>query len=202
MLLLTLCLWTHVLALFCWHSQIVCLQAIWVGTFTIMLIFMLVMVIFSHESKCSKISITLFGDVIGLCFHNKSISLLLLSVYQFCVCMFCIVALWNCFEVEPHCNELSVRPFELIFETSQSLALVGQPPRIGHVWRIIRGHSTFRPTTCWFIIHIWYMKMTNHNLWEWLKGTEFWPIRNLYSFLKDWRSPWNCSSEEHLQLHY
>ena len=32
--------------------------------------------------------------------------------------------------------------FEMVFEVSQSLALVGQPTRIGQVWRIVIGHST------------------------------------------------------------
>ena len=33
-------------------------------------------------------------------------------------------------------------PFDMVLETSQSLALVTQPNRIGHMWIIIRGHST------------------------------------------------------------
>ena len=49
--------------------------------------------------------------------------------------------LWDCFEDEPHCNELLALFFDMVFEMSQSSASIGQPTRIGHVWRIIIGHS-------------------------------------------------------------
>ena len=50
--------------------------------------------------------------------------LLLLSAYQFCGCMFCIVALENRFEAKPHCKELLALPFKMVSEMSQSLALL------------------------------------------------------------------------------
>ena len=87
-----------------------------------------------------------------------------LSAYQFCVCMFCMVTLWNCLEAKPCYNESLALPFEIIFGMSQSLTSITQPTRINHIWRIIIRHSTLWPTTCWFIRDIWYMKTTNPNL--------------------------------------
>ena len=58
------------------------------------------------------------------------------------VCMFCIMALWNCLEAKPHCNELLAPPFEMDSGMSPSLALVGQLTRVAHMRRIIIGHST------------------------------------------------------------
>ena len=46
------------------------------------------------------------------------------------------------FEAKPHCNDFLAMPFEMVFEMNQSLALVEQLARIGHMWGIIIGHST------------------------------------------------------------
>lgn len=71
---------------------------------------------------------------------NSAISAILVVLE--CICTLCMfVESWDCFEAKLHCNESLVVPFETAFETSQSLASIGQPITIGHVRRIIRGHN-------------------------------------------------------------
>ena len=55
---------------------------------------------------------------------------------------FCICGFLNCFEAKPHCNKLLAMPLEMVVEMSQSLVLVRQPTRAGHMGRIMVGHST------------------------------------------------------------
>ena len=60
-----------------------------------------------------------------------------------CICTFCMfVESWDCVEAKLHCNELLALPFETASEMSQSLASIGQPTTLAHMWRIIEGHNT------------------------------------------------------------
>ena len=64
---------------------------------------------------CNRISMNMLGDFISLWFHNKC-NPYFVSAYLFYVfyiniiynyIYITIVALCNCFEAQPHCNELS-----------------------------------------------------------------------------------------------
>ena len=50
--------------------------------------------------------------------------MLLLSSFQFCVYVFCIVAYEIALRLNPHCIELLALYFEMVFERSQNMVLI------------------------------------------------------------------------------
>ena len=76
MLLSILCLWTHIFALVCWHLQIIYLLVVmcWYFAFWPTLNVCDNNLLTWIKIAMLRISITMLGDVISLCFHNKCIS--------------------------------------------------------------------------------------------------------------------------------
>ena len=96
---------------------------------------------FSYALKCSMIFITLIRVVIGLCFVNQCISCCSWVRISF-VCVCCVLWIYD-IALRLNCIAMNYWLYLLTWflTWSKVWALVGQPTRIGHVWRIIR-HST------------------------------------------------------------
>jgi hypothetical protein len=139
MLILTLSLWTHIFSLFCWHLQTI-YSSVLAHFFFVDFLWLwwksshMIKYAVGSPSLCLGMSVV-YPSTRNAFFFLKCISISRIYV------LFCgfMKLLWGWTTLQ---WSISSALWDIVFEMSQSLALVGQPTRIGHVWRTTIRHST------------------------------------------------------------